>query len=164
VRQDRIVSRPLLLSAGLLGVVAGLRSQLPGAVLAARGLEPAHGPLKLLGTGAGRRAAYLAAVGEIVVDKLPTTPSRVEGGALVQRVVSGALAAGALASASGVRGARLVLPVLVGGAGGWAGSWGGYLARRAAVERTRLPDPVVAVAEDLLAVGLGLAAVPNADA
>lgn len=155
------MSRPLLLSAGLLGVVAGLRSQLPGAVLAARGLEPAHGPLKLLGSSVGRRAAYLAAVGELVVDKLPATPSRVEGGALVPRVVSGALAGATLASATGVRGARLVLPVLAGGVGAWAGSWGGYLARRAAVERTGLPDPVVAVAEDLLAGGLALAAVPD---
>jgi uncharacterized membrane protein len=163
VRQDRIVSRPLLLSAGLLGVVAGLRSQLPGAVLAARGLEPTHGPLKLLGTDVGRRAAYLAAVGELVADKLPATPSRVEGGALVGRVVSGALAGATLASATGARGGRLVLPVLAGGAGAWAGSWGGYLARRAAVERTGLPDPVVAIGEDLLAGGLALAAVSRGD-
>jgi uncharacterized membrane protein len=163
VRQDQIVTRPLLLSAGLLGVVAGLRSQLPGAVLAARGLEPTHGPLKLLGSGVGRRVAYVAAVGELVADKLPATPSRVERGALVQRTISGALAGGALASATGVRGARLVLPVLAGGAGAWAGAWGGYLARRAAVARTGLPDPVVAVAEDLLAVGLGLTAVPAGD-
>jgi uncharacterized membrane protein len=153
------VSRPLLLSAGLLGVVAGLRSQIPNAALAARGLEPTHGPLKLLGTGPGRRASYLAAVLELVADKLPTTPSRVQPVQLVGRVVSGAVAAAALASATGVRGPRLVPPVLAGSAGAWAGSWGGYLARRAAVERTGLPDPVIAVAEDLLAGGLALAAV-----
>ena len=84
-----------------------------------------------------------------------------EGAALVGRVVSGALAGAALASATGVRGRLLVLPILAGGAGAWAGSWAGYLARRAAVERTGLPDPVVAVAEDLLAGGLALAAVPR---
>jgi uncharacterized membrane protein len=157
------MSRHLLLSAGLLGVVAGLRSQLPHAVLAARGVEPADGPLKLLGTGAGRNASYLAAVGELVADKLSVTPSRVDRGALIGRVLSGALAATTLASATGVRGARLIPPALAGGAGAWAGSWGGYLARRAAVERTGLPDPVVAVAEDLLAGGLALAAVPRRD-
>jgi len=157
------MSRHLLLSAGLLGVVAGLRSQLPHAVLAARGVEPADGPLKLLGTEAGRNASYLAAVGELLADKLPVTPSRVERGALIGRVLSGALAATTLASAAGVRGVRLIPPALAGGAGAWAGSWGGYLARRAAVERTGLPDPVVAVAEDLLAGALAVAAVRRRD-
>ena len=70
---------PLLVArAGLLGVVAGLRSQFPAAALAARGLEPASRSLALLSTPGGRRAAYLAAAGEIVVDKLPVTPDRVE--------------------------------------------------------------------------------------
>ena len=153
--------RPLLLSAALLGVVAGLRTQVPGAVLAARDLEPTDGPLALLGTGVGKRVAYLGAVGELIADKLPATPSRVEQAQLIGRVLGGVLAAASLASATGVRGARLILPAVVGGAGAWAGSWGGYLARKAAVERTGLPDPVVAVAEDLLAVGLALAAVPD---
>lgn len=161
MRQDHGVTRPLLLTAGLLGVVAGLRSQLPNAVLAARGLEPADGPLRLLGSGAGRRAAYLAAVGELVADKLPATPSRVEPGPLVGRVVSGALAGAAFASAAGVRGARLVPPAVAGALGAYAGTWGGYLARRTAVERSGLPDPVVAAGEDLLAVGLALAALPR---
>ena len=101
----------LVLRAGLLGVVAGLRSQLPTAALAARGLEPSSGPLAVLGSGGGRRASYLAAVGEIVADKLPVTPSRMDRGPLIGRVVSGAIAGAVLASARGVRGARLVLPV-----------------------------------------------------
>jgi uncharacterized membrane protein len=157
------VSPPLVLSAGLLGVVAGLRSQLPAAVLAVRGLQPTAGPLKPLGTDLGRWTSYLAAAAELAADKLPSTPSRVEGRRLVQRVLSGAIAGAALASATGVRGGRLVVPVLAAGAGAWAGSWGGHLARRALVERTGLPDPVVAVAEDLIAGGLALAAVPRAD-
>jgi uncharacterized membrane protein len=157
------VTPPLVLSAGLLGVVAGLRSQLPAAVLAVRGLEPTAGPLKLLGTGVGRWTSYLAAAAELAADKLPATPSRVEGARLVPRVVSGAIAGAALASATGVRGSRLVVPVIAAGAGAWAGSWGGYLARRAVVERTGLPDRVVAVAEDLIAGGLALAAVPRSE-
>jgi uncharacterized membrane protein len=160
MRQDRAVPRPLLLTAGLLGVVAGLRSQLPNAVLAARGLEPTSGPLQLLGSGAGRRASYLAAVGEIVADKVPATPSRMEPGPLVGRVISGALAGAVLGSARGVAGARLLLPAVAGAIGAYAGSWAGYTARRAAVERTGLPDPVVAAGEDLLAVGLALVALP----
>ena len=92
----------------MLGVVAGLRSQFPAAALAARGLRPASRPLTLIATPGGRRAAYLAAAGEIVVDKLPVTPDRVEPRGLVARVASGAIAGTVLASASGVRGTRLV--------------------------------------------------------
>jgi uncharacterized membrane protein len=149
----------LLLRSGLLGVVAGLRSQFPAAALAARGLEPPRGPLALLATSGGRRAAYLAAVGEIVVDKLPITPDRVEIRGLLSRAVSGAVAGAVLGSAAGVRGARLGLPVLAGAGGAYLGSWGGFTARRALGRATGLPDPVVAVAEDLVAIGLAAAAV-----
>ena len=160
MRDDDRVTH-LLLRAGLLGVVAGLRSQLPSAVLAARGLAPAGGPLKLLGSGAGRRTSYLAAAGELVADKLPVTPSRMSRGPLVGRLLGGAVAGAALASATGVRGARLVPPVVAGGAGAYLGTWGGYTVRKAAVGATGLPDPVVAVGEDLIAFGLAALAVPR---
>jgi uncharacterized membrane protein len=83
-----------------------------------------------------------------------------EPGPLVGRVISGALAGAVLGSARGVAGARLLLPAVAGAIGAYAGSWAGYTARRAAVERTGLPDPVVAAGEDLLAVGLALVALP----
>jgi uncharacterized membrane protein len=156
------VTSLLVLRSGLLGVVAGLRSQFPAAALAARGLEPASRPLALIATAGGRRAAYLAAVGEIVVDKLPITPDRVETRGLVARVGSGAIAGAVLASATGARGARLVLPVLAGAGGGYLGSWGGFAGRRALVARTGLPDPVVAAVEDAVAIGLAAVAVRGA--
>jgi uncharacterized membrane protein len=156
------VTRFLVLRSGLLGIVAGLRSQFPAAALAARGLEPASGPLALIATPGGRRAAYLAAAGEIVVDKLPVTPDRVEPRGVAARVASGAIAGAVLASASGARGARLVLPVLAGAGGAYLGSWGGFTARRSLVAATRLPDPVVAVAEDVVAAGLAAVAVRGA--
>ncbi len=149
----------LVLRAGLLGVVAGLRSQLPTAALAARDVEPPRGPLGLLASAGGRRAAYLAAVGEIVADKLPVTPSRMDRGPLVGRIVSGGVAGAVLASAAGVRGARLVLPVATAAAAAYLGSWAGYTARAAVGRATGLPDPAVAVAEDVVAVGLAALAV-----
>jgi uncharacterized membrane protein len=152
----------LLLRCGLLGVVAGLRSQFPAAALAAAGLEAPRGPFALLGSSGGRRAAYLAAAGEIVVDKLPVTPDRVEVRGLLARAASGAVAGGVLAAATGRRGARVVLPVLAGSAGAYLGSWGGFSGRRALVAATGLPDPVVAVAEDALAIGLAAVAVRGA--
>jgi phosphate/sulfate permease len=61
------MSRAPVVVAGLLGVVAGMRSQLPQAALAARGLEPATGPLSFLRSGLGRRAAYATAAGQVGV-------------------------------------------------------------------------------------------------
>jgi uncharacterized membrane protein len=135
------VTPPLVLSAGLLGVVAGCGANCrpPCSPSAASNRPP--GPLKPLGTGVGRWTSYLAAAAELAADKLPATPSRVEGARLVQRVVSGAIAGAALASATGVRGSRLVVPVIAAGAGAWAGSWGGYLARRAARRTHRTARP-----------------------
>lgn len=48
----------------------------------------------------------------------------------------------------------MILPAVPGAAGAYAGSWGGYAVRKAVVTASGLPDPVVAVGEDLLAVGL----------
>jgi uncharacterized membrane protein len=152
----------LVLRSGLLGVVAGLRSAIPAAALAVGGLEPASRPLALLASRGARRAAVLAAAGELVVDKLPVTPDRVDSRGLISRVASGALAGAMLASATGVRGSRLLVPVLAGGGGAYLGSWGGFAARQALGKATRLPDPAVAVAEDLVAVVLAAVAVRSA--
>ena len=154
---------PLLVArAGLLGVVAGLRSALPAAALAGSGLRPPGRWLSVLGSGGSRSAAYLAVAGELVADKLPRTPSRTDRGPLIVRIASGATAGAVLASATGVRGSRLVLPVLAGAGGACLGSWGGFTARRAVGAATGLPDPVVAVAEDVVAVGLAAVAVKDA--
>jgi uncharacterized membrane protein len=151
------MSRRPLAAAALLGFVAGLRSQIPQAALSLRGLAPARGPLKLLGGRAARAATVLGAAGEIVADKLPVTGSRVQAGPLLARVASGAFAAGTLSAANGRRGRALVLPVLVGAAGAYAGSWSGYALRQAG-QRANLPDPVIALGEDAAAVGLAVVA------
>jgi uncharacterized membrane protein len=157
-----VVTTLLVLRAGILGVVAGLRSQFPAAALAATGLGPDGGPFALLGSTGGRRGAFLAAAGEIVVDKLPVTPDRVELRGLLARVASGAIAGAVLATGTGARGRRAVLPVLAGAGGAYLGSRGGFSARKAVVAATRLPDPLVAVAEDVVAIGLAAVAVRGA--
>jgi uncharacterized membrane protein len=158
--KDGLVTSLLVARAGLLGVVAGLRSAVPAAALAVRGLEPNSQLLSVL--GGSRRAAYLAVAGELIADKLPVTPHRTDRGPLIVRIASGAAAGAMLASATGVRGARLVLPVLAAAGGAYLGSWGGFAARRAVKTATGLPDPVVAVAEDVVAVGLAAVAVGGA--
>jgi len=143
-----------------LGVVAGLRSQLPFALLAlaARRGEfaaDAGRPLALLRASAALPLLGFAAVGELVGDKLPTTPSRLAPGPLLGRVAFGAAAGAAVAREAG----RAVgLPAALGGAGAALGSVVGYRLRAGAGRATGLPDPILAVVEDALAIGLGVVA------
>ncbi|MEW1863360.1 hypothetical protein AB0399_23835 [Streptomyces sp. NPDC088194] len=88
-----------LVRAGLVGAASGARSQIGTAAVAVSGrAETAPEPLDLL---AGRPAVIgtvTAAVGELIADKLPATPSRLTAAGLVPRVVLGGLAAAVLAA------------------------------------------------------------------
>jgi uncharacterized membrane protein len=97
----------------------------------------------------------LAAFGEMVGDKLPRTPSRLEDGPFVGRVALGAAAGSGVSVAFGrsrIAGAAL------GAAGAVVGSVAGHRLRAMAVQSTRTSDTVWALVEDGLAITLGLAA------
>jgi uncharacterized membrane protein len=139
-----------------LGVVTGMRSLLPLALLATEqvpawpeGQKPA---LNALHTGPGRVLACAAAGGEIIADKLPFTPSRIGRGPLAGRVLLGALA-GVLYSRE--RGRSALAGAGAAALGAAAGSFGGYYLRRGLGQASHLPDPVWAVTEDVAALLLG---------
>jgi uncharacterized membrane protein len=97
--------------------------------------------------------AYLFTVfaaAELVVDKLPFTPSRLKAGGLGARIVSGALCGATLclaANASAAGGA------LLGAIGGVVGAYGGYHARVRLGRQLPGPDFVKALIEDAIAIG-----------
>jgi uncharacterized membrane protein len=126
--------------AALLGAAAGLRTSMPVGALALRGR---------LGEGPVRVAALAAVAGELTIDKLPLTPSRTSPPGLAARLASGAVCGGLTARAAGA---------VVGSAAAVLTAFAGERTRAAIGRRTRLPDPLVAVAEDLLAIGVALAA------
>ncbi len=140
-----------------IGVVAGLRSLTApaaaswGARLACINLQGTH--LAFMGSLPAVWILSILAVGELVNDKLPRTPSRTAPGPLTARILMGGLAAATLTA--GVGGA--ILPsALMGAAGAVAGTFGGYQARTRLVRALGVPDLVVALLEDLVAVGGGL--------
>src|SRR4051794_34073116 len=77
-----------------LGAASGLRSQLGVAIVVARS-EPCLPPM--LRQPWTRRLVVVAAAGELVVDKLPGTPSRLAPAGIAGRLALGALAAGLFA-------------------------------------------------------------------
>ena len=143
-----------------LGFVAGLRSQMPLALLAiatGRGSIGRHGvsPSALLRHPAALAGLCLSAAGEAMVDKLRVAPGRLEAGPLGGRLFFGALAGSIL---SRDRGVPIAGGAALGAVGALAGSFAGYQARRYLGRSTGVPDAVWAVVEDVVAVGLGLLA------
>ena len=143
-------SRQTLLMAFLLGATAGPRTSAPlvAASWAARlGLISLRGsPLAFLGTTRAVAVTTPMAVGELVVDKLPSTPDRTQAVGVVARATSAALSGAALA------GGRSASAALAGVAGSVVATYVGH-AIRTRVSRALGTDWPVAAAEDLLAFG-----------
>ena len=157
---DADTAIPFVQAAGL-GVVAGMRSQLPLALLAVgagrgRFAVAAEGPLRVLGSPGVQRLLVLSAAGEIIFDKLPYLPSRLTPGPLIGRMLFGGLAGAAVASETW---RSPVLGAVLGAGGAVLGAQAGYHARVALGDATGFPDPVWGAVEDAAAVALGMAVV-----
>jgi uncharacterized membrane protein len=133
---------PFALRAAGIGFVAGLRSMTaPAAVMAAT-----DNPLALPGV--------LLALGELVGDKLPMTPSRTIPPAFGVRVLSGGYCGFALAEPYD---GSMLIGVAGGAAGAVAGTLAGAAWREKVAPALHVPSIVAALLEDALAVGAALA-------
>src|ERR1700691_4201628 len=146
-----------LLLALSIGIVAGLRSLSAPAVVAWAahlGWINLHGsPLAFMGTKWAVGIFTVLALVELIVDQLPGTPARTAAVGLSARIVTGALSGACLAVAGG---ATPWLGAPAGAVGAIAGAFGGYNARAGLVRALRVPDFVIAIPEDLVAIGLGV--------
>jgi uncharacterized membrane protein len=95
----------------------------------------------------------LLAIVELVVDKLPNTPSRTAPMGLIARIVLGGASGLALATGAGIPAS---LAGMIASVGAIAGAFAGYHIRRAAVFKAHIPDLVAAIAEDAIAIAGGL--------
>ena len=145
-----------------LGAISGLRS-LSGPAFVSRAAS--RGDLDLDGTilaflGSPRisKALVLMELGELVGDKLPATPSRTSPPPLLGRAASGALVGAAVFVSEG---RRATTGAALGSTAAIAGAFAGERLRALAVEKTGLPDPVVALAEDATVVLVGLRSLRN---
>jgi uncharacterized membrane protein len=149
-------SQVLLLSF-LIGVVAGLRSLTAPAVVAwaaHRGWLSLNGtPLSFLGTTAAVAIFTLLACAELVADQLPSTPSRLKPPGLIARIILGGLSGAAVALAGGQ---SIAWGAVLGLSGGIAGAFAGYQVRSRLVRMLKVPDLVIALLEDAVAIGGGL--------
>jgi uncharacterized membrane protein len=147
----------ILCLAFAIGVIAGLRTFTAPAVVcwaAHLGWINLHGShLAFLGSIITVMVVTLLAIFELANDKLPKTPNRTTPGPLGARIVLGALSGAALAIAGG-QGALLGAILAIVGA--VVGAFGGYQVRHQIVTQLKVNDIVVALTEDLIAIGGGL--------
>jgi len=143
----------LYVLAFLIGLVAGLRAMTAPAVVfwAARlgGIHLQGTPVAFLGAAVTPWIFTVAAIGELVNDKLPTAGSRKAPGPFTARIVMGALAGAAIGASAGALAAGLVL----GAVGAVAGTFGGY-EFRARLARAAGRDLPIALLEDAIAIAL----------
>jgi uncharacterized membrane protein len=140
-----------------IGIVAGLRSLTAPAVVAwgahLSWLNLHGSPLAFIGSTTAVAILSVLAIGELITDKLPMIPRRTAPAPLLARIVTGGLCGACLCAAAGQ---SLVAGALLGGIGGVVGAFLGYSIRRRLVNDLHVNDFVVAVCEDVVAVGLAL--------
>jgi uncharacterized membrane protein len=141
----------------LLGVVDGLRSMTAPAVVC---WGAYFGWLHFAGTKFAfidHRSTLIIftvlAIVELILDKLPNTPSRTAPVGLTARIVLGGASGVALATGAGI---SISSAGALASIGAIAGTFAGYHVRHALVSRAHLPDLVVAIAEDAIAIAGGL--------
>ena len=133
----------------LIGVVAGLRTMTaPAAVSWAARLGWLHlenTRLAFLGFAATPYILSVLAIGELIADKLPNTPSRKAAIGFGARIISGAVCGAALGGWVG--------GMLAGVIGAIVGTLGGYEFRMRLVRAMGGKDLPIALLEDAIAIG-----------
>jgi uncharacterized membrane protein len=152
-----MTSSQILLLAFLIGVVGGLRSLTAPAVVAwaahRNWLNLHNTSLSFMASTAAVVIFTLLAVVELVADKLASTPSRLKPPGLIGRIIFGGLS-GACVTVSGAQ--SIVLGAVLGAVGGIVGAFAGYEVRTRLVKALKVPDLVIALLEDAVAIGGGL--------
>ena len=139
-----------------IGIVAGLRSMTAPAVVSWAAhlgwLNLQNSPFSFMGSVAAVAIFSLGAIAEYVVDLLPKTSKRTAPGPLIARIILGGLSGACLCASVGQ---SLVAGAVLGGIGGAIGAFAGYEARKRLVNGLNVKDAMIAIPEDLVAIGLG---------
>src|ERR1700683_4727441 len=143
----------IFINAFLIGIASGLRSLIGLAAVswaAHAGILPLdHTWLAFLGYSFTPYILTLMAIGELVNDKLPKTPSRLAPPGFITRIVTSALCGLAL----GLSGNRMITGLVAGILGTVAGTFGGAKVR-SLLAKTFGRDLPAALLEDAVALGI----------
>ena len=145
-----------LVLAFAIGFIDGLRSMTAPALVAWAAhlgwLNLQGSPLNFMASPIAVGVLSVLALLEFVADVLPMTPARTAPGSLAVRVIAGGLSGACLSVGNG---GSLAGGVFLGIVGGLVGAYVGYHARRGLVNGLKVKDILIAIPEDIVAVGLG---------
>jgi uncharacterized membrane protein len=153
-----------LLQTLVLGIIAGMRAASAPAAAShmlsvSKPEQLLHSPLAFMRSDKWAAALKVIAAGEMVVDKLPAAPNRIEAGGLIARGLSGGLSGAALSKANGE---KAYIGLFAGTAAALASAYAFYYLRKYVVNKTGIYDPLIGGIEDLLVIGSAVALIRSA--
>ncbi len=95
----------------------------------------------------------ILAIGELIVDKLPSTPNRIKPAGIAFRCLAGALAGASINKATG---GKVITGALLGATSAFASTYLSYMLRKTTVKNTGIIDPLIGAIEDALVIGAGI--------
>ncbi|GAB3530018.1 DUF4126 family protein [Pontibacter brevis] len=142
------------------GALAGMRSlaapTLLSHFLSEAGSAPLRNtPLRFLGNSTVAMVLKGLAASEMLGDKVPGVPDRIEPPSLVMRSASGALAGAAVYM---MNNRKAIEGAAVGAAAAVAATYGSFYLRKTLCEKTSLADPIFGALEDALVIASGMQA------
>ncbi len=147
-----------------LGVLAGMRTS--SAPLIANQILNKHpskslsgSPLKFMRSEKAGIVLKIFAAGELVGDKLPFIPNRIEAGGIIGRCLSGGLAGATIFKANNN---NALIGGLLGAAVAFGSTFGSYFLRKAIVKKSHFHDPLIGALEDILVIGSGIILIKSA--
>jgi uncharacterized membrane protein len=148
-------------SALVLGMVAGMRTMMAPAVLALTltrrpELVPLARPAQWFMLRGIAILLCIAALGELVADKLPRTPNRTAVGPLIARMLSGMITGAAVVEMGQM---NPWAGAACGAIGAVIGAFGAFHARRFVGRATGIRDPYIGALEDVAAIAIAVSVV-----
>jgi len=148
------ISHPFWQVLGI-GTLAGMRTSSAPAITSqilshhhSKRLE--HSPLNFMQLKAVATTLTFLTIGEVIMDKLPSTPNRIRPEGFIFRCLSGALAGASIYRATG---GNVLAGAVLGSASAAASTYLSFILRKNTVKKTKIFDPIIGAIEDTLVVG-----------
>ncbi|MFI5157604.1 MAG: DUF4126 family protein [Sphingobacteriales bacterium] len=151
------ISHPFWQALGI-GTLAGMRTSSAPAITSqilshhqSKALKKS--PLNFMQSKTVANTLAFLTVGEVIIDKLPSTPNRIKPAGFTFRCLSGALAGASIYKATG---GNVLTGALLGSASAAASTYLSFILRKNAVKKTKIFDPIIGAIEDALVMGAGV--------
>ena len=142
-----------------LGALAGMRSTVATAVASqilmdnpSKKVEQSG--LAFMQSARNNSVLKVMVIGELIMDKMPFTPDRINPLAATGRCLSGAIAG---ASIYKTNGEKTVRGAILGAVAAFAATFASFYLRKAIVKATGIYDPIIGAVEDVVVIGAGIA-------